>query len=329
MSNLISVIIPLYNGEKYIEQCVMSIEKQIYNNVEIIIIDDGSIDNSYNIINKLAEQYNNIIILRQNNQGPGKARKNGFEYAHGDFISFVDADDYISEETFEKVINIFEYENADIVQFGYYLISPNNSESTEKKMIYNETKSCVESFDFFIQQKNCTNYLCTKIFRRELFERIKWNDFYYSEDFALLAQLYAKAKKTITIENPFYYYVQVDNSACNRPFNNKKMDQIKAGKFVIRLTEDIYPQMLPYAYYWLVTHSARLACEIYDSNVKGKKELLSECLSVFNDSYNKMKKESKKNQIKIQLDKTTKLFAFSPRITLLLKKKHGMGEMIK
>lgn len=119
MNSLISIIVPVYNTENYLEKCLLSLVNQTYKNIEIIIIDDGSPDNSMNIIQKFVLADNRVKVISQNNQGLSGARNIGMNNANGDYIMFIDSDDWIEIDTCEKAINASEKYNADVVFWPY------------------------------------------------------------------------------------------------------------------------------------------------------------------------------------------------------------------
>lgn len=121
MKELISVIVPMYNSEKYIEHCIESIEKQTYTNIEILIIDDGSKDNSAQIAEQIAQKYKNIKVIHKKNGGVSSARNLGIEMSNGKYITFVDSDDWIEKEAIEGLYNDLKNNNADIVRGNYYI----------------------------------------------------------------------------------------------------------------------------------------------------------------------------------------------------------------
>lgn len=119
MDSLISIIVPVYNTENYLEKCLYSLVNQTYKNIEIIIIDDGSPDNSMNIIQKFVLADNRVKVISQKNQGLSGARNTGMNNANGDYIMFIDSDDWIETDTCEKAINASEKYNADVVFWSY------------------------------------------------------------------------------------------------------------------------------------------------------------------------------------------------------------------
>lgn len=119
MDSLISIIVPVYNTENYLEKCLYSLVNQTYKNIEIIIIDDGSTDNSMNIIQKFVLADNRVKVISQKNQGLSGARNTGMNNANGDYIMFIDSDDWIEIDTCEKAINASEKYNADVVFWPY------------------------------------------------------------------------------------------------------------------------------------------------------------------------------------------------------------------
>ena len=122
MEELVSIILPIYNAEKYLERCLESIITQTYANIEIILINDGSTDNSINIIKEYAIKDSRIIIIDKENEGVSVARNIGILKARGKYICFVDADDYIEKSMIEKMKCCIDKENVDLVRINYYNI---------------------------------------------------------------------------------------------------------------------------------------------------------------------------------------------------------------
>ena len=124
MEKLVSVIIPAYNIERYISRCLDSIMAQTYNNLEIIVIDDGSKDQTAEILDDYQKRDSRIIVVHKENGGVSSARNNGLDIATGDYISFVDGDDLIESNMYEILVKILEKEKTDIAHCGYQMIFP-------------------------------------------------------------------------------------------------------------------------------------------------------------------------------------------------------------
>ena len=139
MNYLISIIVPIYNVDKYLEECIESLRNQTYKNLEIILINDGSTDNSEQIFRHEAKQDNRIVFINKKNGGSASAKNEGLKIAKGDYIAFVDSDDFIELDMIEYMVNTIKKYNADIVQCklrDYYTntIAFKQQEINEKSM---------------------------------------------------------------------------------------------------------------------------------------------------------------------------------------------------
>ena len=179
MSNKISIIIPIYNAEIYIDRCLESLINQTYKNIEIILVNDGSIDKTEEICLRYIKKDNRIVYKKIENQGPLIARKSGFEIASGDYITTVDIDDYIDKRMYERLITVAMSEDADIVQCGYASVYNN-------KVISNHCNKNLSNFD---NSRICTSYyyesngnisytLWNKLFKKQLFDNIQYLKIY-------------------------------------------------------------------------------------------------------------------------------------------------------
>lgn len=138
MKPLVSVVIPNYNAEKYIERCIVSVENQSYRDLDIIIVDDGSTDASWDIITRLASDYSNIRAYRQENLNAAIARNRGMEMAKGEYLFFLDSDDMVTMESITKLVSCAEEEEADLVIGNYTLIDEKDRELSKCRFISND-----------------------------------------------------------------------------------------------------------------------------------------------------------------------------------------------
>ena len=209
----ISVIIPVYNGEKYIQRCIDSVFNQTYSNVEIIVVNDGSTDDTENILKK----YSNIVLVNKENEGVSKARNTGLSLATGEYVYFCDADDYLEKDAFEVLIN--EYDGNDLLRFGHYVV--NDEQKNEKKNNDDILAGVNLNFDYnkqlleYLISNKTEGHLWNYLFKLKV---IKDNnilfdeDLFYQEDVIFLLEYILKIKKIKIISNPFYNYFVNENS---------------------------------------------------------------------------------------------------------------------
>lgn len=208
---LISVIIPVYNVEKYLVQCLQSVVEQTYTNLEIILIDDGSTDSSPMICDTFAREDERIKVIHQSNGGLSCARNLGLDIMQGDYVSFVDSDDWIDRDMFAKLLGILEEESADIAICSYYWVRGEHHlpvDNSGKKVVYTRETALKELF----RDKIIRNYVCDKFYKRELFDGIRFPIGRFYEDIAITYKLFDKARKIVSIGVPKYYYRVHDNS---------------------------------------------------------------------------------------------------------------------
>lgn len=204
----VSVIIPVYNTEKWVEECIRSIQNGGYDNLEIIVVDDGSKDNSRVIINRLMDNDPRIIYMHKRNSGAAAARESGIKISTGDYLMFVDSDDYIEKGSIGEMVRRAEEENCDMV-FSDYIILYNSSPSA----IFDMNPKGVDvstGMNYLRHRIEC--YMWMKLFRRELLNDIVQQKSPVCEDLYLLVQILPRCKKVAYIKKPLYYYRQTEHS---------------------------------------------------------------------------------------------------------------------
>ena len=227
---LISVIIPVYNVEKYLRKCIESVVGQTYKNLEIILVDDGSTDNSSKICDDFAAKDDRIVIIHQPNAGLSSARNLGLDIMKGDYVSFVDSDDWIEKDMFATLLTILKEEDADIAICSYYWVVEDRCfpiDDSGKKVIYNRENALRELF----RDKVIRNYVCDKFYKREVFEGIRFPVGRFYEDIAIIYKLFDKIDKLVSVGIPKYYYRIHDDSIV------AKEDPIKGYHFFLGMYE--------------------------------------------------------------------------------------------
>lgn len=204
MKDLISIIIPVYNLEDYLERCLNSVLNQTYSNIEIIIVNDGSTDNSGKIIDEFAQKDSRIKVLHKKNTGVSDTRNKGLEIANGDYIGFVDGDDEVKENMYQKLLENLKENKADISHCGFEYITPTkkiNFHGTGKKMIQSNHEALKSLMEGNIFEPSTW----TKLFKKNVVANIRYPiDIKINED--LLFNIYAFRKaKTIYYEDISLY----------------------------------------------------------------------------------------------------------------------------
>ena len=213
----ISFIVIGYNTEFYIERCIRSILKQTIREIEIIFVDDGSTDNTVNIVKEIAKKDNRIKIICQENQGANSARKTGFTYSNGEYVIFVDSDDWIDKNMGKELYETINKYKCDIICYNYILAY---DDETKNKKITAKIYDNIEGnkyLELLIKQK-IPHELANKIYKRELLVNARFNEVCKTsmgEDLAaniLIAILKPKVKM---VDKAYYFYYQRINSTMN------------------------------------------------------------------------------------------------------------------
>lgn len=233
MQPLISVIIPAYNIENYIERCLKSVCEQTYENMEIIVIDDGSIDQTGKIIDRLADGDPRIIPIHKKNAGVSAARNSGLDRATGDYIGFVDGDDIIEKDMYEILVNNAVKYDADISHCGYRMVYPDGHTD-----LYYGTEKIVKQNNYegirdLLSGEYIEPGLWNKLYRKLLFHAIDksplWNsEIRINEDLLMNYILFKKADCSIYQDIPLYQYIlRVGSAATSKKDLYKITDPLK------------------------------------------------------------------------------------------------------
>lgn len=221
---LISLIVPVYNAEKYISQCIEGILKQTYSDIEVILVDDGSTDRSGEICDEYAKKDNRIKVIHKENGGASSARNQGMTVAQGLYISFVDADDYVFPDYIEYLYNMLTEYEADIsVGTCLKLSEGKKTDSQSIKEQYDNTAECFTSeaaIENLLYRKGITGYPVLKLFKKNCIENEKFmENVTYGEDFIFIYHALRNASKVVLGRKIIYIYYQNADSV-----NHKKID---------------------------------------------------------------------------------------------------------
>ena len=242
MNPKVSVIVPIYNVEKYLERCLKSLVNQSLQEIEIILIDDGSTDNSPLICDQYAKQDGRIKVVHKQNQGLGMARNTGLELASGEYVVFIDSDDFIEKNAYQEMYDMIKSENAEMLITNYYEYITNTGEKKEMKTVRNVRivegeeikKVACQMVGFSPLEKNEDDIgmsVWKNMYLRKFIEenQIKFYSEreYVSEDAIFQLVTVPKMKKVILSTNCYYYYCQNDNQSLSATFRESKFEEYK------------------------------------------------------------------------------------------------------
>lgn len=242
---LISIIIPVYNAERYLASCLDSILEQSYRNLEVIIINDGSLDFSLNIAEKYAEQDDRLKVYSQDNSGPSEARNYGLSVSTGNYISFVDADDMVLPKAFEMMLKIMDTFSADIVEGRvtegkiYKKIEYINKLHSE----FMDSKSAIERV---LYQKDMLSSPWGKLYKKSLFDDVKFEKGLIYEDLDIFYKVYERADKITYTNFPVYFYRNNEESTLHT-WKPQRLDVLKVTENIEKYIAEKYPELLPAA----------------------------------------------------------------------------------
>lgn len=234
MNDLISVIVPVYKVEKYLTKCIDSIINQTYKNLQIILVDDGSPDNCGKICDSYAKKDKRIRVIHKKNGGLSDARNAGIESAKGEYLAFIDSDDYIAPDMLEKLHKALTDADADmsICSFKYIWEDAsmtdeelNNSSPIKNEVLYGRDILCNKMNDkggwYWVVAWN-------KLYRKELFNDVCYPNNKIHEDEFVIHKILFKCDKVVCIEDMLYYYFQRQSSIMNEKYSIKRLDAVEA-----------------------------------------------------------------------------------------------------
>ena len=242
---MISVIVPVYNVEKYLERCVKSIAAQTYKDLEILLIDDGSTDKTGEMCDAFQQTDSRIKAFHKQNGGLSDARNYGIEHSAGEFISFVDSDDYIDEKMLETLHRLITENDADLAVCSAMDVFE-GKEVTQVKEIKEFNLNKVESYKYMLRGDGIPS-ACNKLYKRQTVGNVRFPVGKLYEDGFFTPQILKKVEKTAVTSKPLYYYFRRADSITTKPFRKGDLDVIEAYDKCVKQVKELCPEALPYA----------------------------------------------------------------------------------
>ncbi|WP_339060918.1 glycosyltransferase [Tepidibacillus marianensis] len=249
MTPKISIIVPVYNVQDYLHKCIDSILSQTFEDFELLLINDGSTDESANICNEYAKLDSRIKVKHKHNGGQSSARNLGLDMANGDYIGFVDSDDWIDKKMYKNLINHAACNQSDIVACNFLLMKndakfiPYTLNAID--MEFNKESAMKEIYT----NKILTFSPCNKIYRKELFEKLRFVEGIILEDKDISYKLISKSNRISYLKEPLYYYRYNENSTLRSSFSLKRLDDFKVQKDMYNFYLKHYPEISDLVYF--------------------------------------------------------------------------------
>ena len=259
---MISVIVPSYNVAPYLQRCVDSLIGQTYSDLEIILVDDGSTDDTGILCDRIAEGDSRIKVIHKENGGLSDARNAGIDIATGEFYSFIDGDDFIEPDTYEVMMKEMNDPQVSIVAGGFIVTDVQGntriSMSPERQYLTKE-----EAFmDLLGGENYITQSSCNKLFRSSLFEKIRYKKGILNEDMEILPKLLDVSNDVVLLNKAVYHYIKKPGSITTADYSMERYRAIEVERDIYLLCKNKYPKLQPYASFYELKSLYEMLCNL-------------------------------------------------------------------
>lgn len=270
MNSTISIIVPVYNVEDYLRQCIESILNQKYQDFELILVNDGSTDLSGEICNEYSKKDSRIRVRHKENGGLSSARNVGLDLATGKYIGFVDSDDWIHEDMYNKLINHAINLDSDVVACNFFIMKKDLSFVPYTKFATNQEFTRESAMKEIFRNEILTFSSCNKIYKKSLFDNIRFIEGIIFEDKDISYKLIDRSNKVSYIKDLLYYYRYNNKSTLRSSFSLKRLDEYVVQKDMYDYYKDKYPEISDSVYLRLFDISIILYSNIMFLNINNK-----------------------------------------------------------
>lgn len=243
MNSLISIVVPLYNVEQYLQKCVDSLINQTYKNLEIILVDDGSPDNCPKICDEYAKQDIRIKVIHKENGGLSDARNAGMKVARGEYISFIDSDDWIKSEMIEDMYNRMIEDNSDLVSSGVIWVDVDGTEIRTATVSENCVLNTEQAMKELINDGKLKQHVWNKLYKTDLIKNIPFDKGKYHEDVFWSYKVIGESKRISIEKNSYYFYVQRSESIMGEKYSAKRLDALDAMELRCEYMKEKFPKL--------------------------------------------------------------------------------------
>lgn len=294
---LVTVIIPVYNVEQYLVKCIDSVCGQTYKDLEIILVDDGSSDRCPQICDEYTDKDNRIHVIHKENGGQGSARNRALDICHGEYIAFLDSDDYWDENYVASLMKEFTDSELDIVVCNYHCVTPEGKRlKSPHSAIRKKNYTNIEALQTILYWNEFGVAPWAKIYRATVWSNVRFKEDRIYEDLATTYLVYYAARKVRFINQPLMYYVIRPNSDIHRPFNPKKIRILDTADEILSFAERHCPQIVKAAQSRILVSSCFVCFRMSKQDIKDYRPTVQRCWSSI-----------KKYRFEVMLDKRARL----------------------
>lgn len=290
----ISIIVPIYNTQEYLNDCINSLLSQTYQNFEIILINDGSKDNSLDICRKFADRDARIVIIDKVNTGVSDSRNRGLSVAGGEYITFTDSDDWVEPTYIQEMYENLVSHDADISICNWFRHKRQVKKSKQVRNIVVGSCSPLQALKDIFTAKRFLGYCCNKLFKKEILGDLKFDTTtHYQEDMMFCYHYIKKCKKLVYTNKKLYHYIKTPKSISGFHFSPKKMSVLDGMQKVIEDARLYYPEIEPYMVSWYYLCNIEMLFYVIRQKPKNR-ELINSLkinLEASYEAYHKIKPE--------------------------------------
>ncbi len=285
MEKLVSVIVPAYNVENYLDRCMKSLCDQTYSKLEIILVDDGSVDSTPELCDMWGKKDERIVVIHQKNGGQCAARNAALDVMKGEYVMFVDSDDYVNRDMISQMVSSLEKNSLDFIRSGYMNVNATenaeltDSEDTEKESLFNQ-KQIIENFLTapYSRRKCFTAIMCAALYKTSLFKNVRFPEGFIYEEGFVLPDIYLASDSAGYIDRSFYYYREnEEGTMATNKLTDKALKSMDDWKGIHYKFKEKYPEF------------NTITCERWVKGYLSKLSVLTETDSVDKDGFYKKK----------------------------------------
>ncbi len=245
---MLSIIVPVYKTKQYLDKCVSSLIAQTYRDTEIILVDDGSPDECPKMCDEWAKKDARIKVVHRENGGLSAARNSGLEIATGDYIAFIDSDDYIDENMFSLLMSAATANNADIAECAYIKVGESEKEEAQARSDAEKSEEVLafnaeNAMEELIRERSIHQVVWNKIYSKKVLEGLSFREGRLNEDEFFTYRAVGNSEIVISLKAQLYFYVQHENSIMSSGYSVRRLDAVEALKERMDYVEEKFPKL--------------------------------------------------------------------------------------